>query len=657
MKNNHSPFNFRFYFVISCFFLFAIVLCLKLIYFQLAEGEEYKKIANDKTLKNFKVKPIPGNIYSDDQSLLATSVAKYELRWDSKVVSNLNFEYHKNELAYGISEITKQDFFKVKQKLEEARRINNRYWLVGKNLSYSEQIALKRLPIFNLPAYKGGLIVEQKVSRERPLGKVAERTVGYMRVDDDGKYIRVGLEGAYSNLLEGKEGYRLKRKIANGRWKSINNTNEIEPKEGYDIHTTINLNFQDIAHNSLLEQMEKYEAEYGTVIVMEVSTGAIKAISNLGITSKKTYFEKLNYAVGSIQEPGSTFKLMSMIAALEDGVVNPSDIIHTGDGERTIYGKKVKDSKKGGYGSISVSKVFEVSSNTGIVNIVYDNYKNNPKKFVDRLYNMGLHKILDIPIKGEGVPKIPYPTDKDWSGISLPWMAWGYGVSLTPLQILTFYNSVANNGIMVKPIFIDKIGPLGGSPHIQFSKKIINPSICSKKTLKSVKQMLFNVVDKEWGTANNIKDENFSIAGKTGTAQTAYTTNSVEYISSFVGYFPAEKPKYSCIVVINKPNKNLGYYGAQVAAPVFKKIAKKIYSGIPKEIKISISNLNNYTNELFEVKDSLPNLIGHELMDAIVFLETNNIKVNIKGNRGKIKKQSVVSGTPLNEIKTIDLSL
>ena len=302
-------------------------MCLKLIYFQLAEGEEYKKIANDKTLKNFKVKPIPGNIYSDDQSLLATSVAKYELRWDSKVVSNLNFEYHKNELAYGISEITKQDFFKVKQKLEEARRINNRYWLVGKNLSYSEQIALKKLPIFNLPAYKGGLIIEQKVSRERPLGKVAERTVGYMRVDDDGKYIRVGLEGAYSNLLEGKEGYRLKRKIANGRWKSINNTNEIEPKEGYDIHTTINLNFQDIAHNSLLEQMEKYEADYGTVIVMEVSTGAIKAISNLGITSKKTYFEKLNYAVGSIQEPGSTFKLMSMIAALEDGVVNLS-LIH-----------------------------------------------------------------------------------------------------------------------------------------------------------------------------------------------------------------------------------------------------------------------------------------------------------------------------------------
>ena len=657
MNLKDHKFNFRFYFVISTLVLLSIILCSKLIYIQTVEGEKYNKIAEERTLKNVVVKPIPGNIYSDDQSLLATSVAKYELRWDSKVVSSQNYKKYKEKLAIGISIITSKNLLKIKNDLEAAKLSGNRYWLVGKNLSYSQQKALKNLPLFNLPSYKGGLIIEQKVTRERPLGKIAERTIGYKRQDPDGTFVRVGLEGAYGSLLEGKEGYRLKRKIANGKWKSINNTNEKEPTEGYDIYTTININFQDIAHNSLLEQLEKYEAEYGTVIVMEVETGAIKAISNLGITSNKTYYEKLNYAVGTAHEPGSTFKLMSIIAALEDGVVKPSDIIDTGNGERIIYGKKVKDSRKGGYGKISASKVFEVSSNTGIVKIIYDNYKDKPKQFVDRIYNMGLHKLLNIPIKGEALPKIPYPTDKEWSGISLPWMAWGYGVSTTPLQTLTFYNAIANNGIMVKPNFIDKIGRLGGKAHIEFSKEVLNPSVCSERTLLAVKKMLFNVVDKEWGTANNIKDSNFTIAGKTGTTQTDYTTNTTEYISSFVGYFPAEKPKYSCIVVINKPNKSKGYYGAQVAAPVFKKIVKKIYTGIPKEVIVSISNLKNSRNILPEIKNTLPNLIGLEPMDALAILEKKNIKVNIKGNRGKIKNQSVMPGTLLDKIKTIDLNL
>ena len=650
-------FNFRFYFVIVLLILLSIVLCSKLIYLQIFEGDKYKKIAKERTLKNIIVKPIPGNIYSDDQSLLATTVSKYELRWDSKVVSDRNFKKHKEKLALGISTILNKDLLKIKNDLEDARIKSNRYWLVGKNLSYSKQKALKKLPLFNLPSYKGGLIIEQNMTRERPLGKIAERTIGYERPDIDGTSLRVGLEGAYGSLLKGKDGYSLKRKIANGKWKSINNINEKEPTEGYDIHTTININFQDIAHNSLLEQLEKYEAESGTVVLMEVETGAIKAISNLGITSKKTYFEKLNYAVGSAQEPGSTFKLMSIIAALEDNIVKPSDLIDTGNGERIIYGKKIKDSKKGGYGFITVSKVFEVSSNTGIVKIIYDNYKDNPKKFVDRIYNMGLHRQLNIPIKGEAKPRIPYPTDNEWSGISLPWMAWGYGVSLTPLQILTFYNAIANNGIMVKPIFIDKIGRLGAKPHIEFSKKVLNPSICSETTLLSVKKMLFNVVDKDWGTANDIKDENFSISGKTGTTQTAYTTNSTEYISSFVGYFPSEKPKYSCIVVINKPNKNKGYYGAQVAAPVFKKIAKKIYTGIPKEIEVSISNLKVSNKTLFENRNKLPNMVGVELMDAIAFLESVNIKVNIEGEKGKIKVQSVAPGTSLNKVRNINLIL
>ncbi len=657
MKSSKKIIGYRLYFISSILLFFAFAVSSKIIYIQTIDGDKYKKIGDERTLKNIVLKPIRGNIYSDDKSILATTVFKYQLNWDSKVVSQNLFNKHKYDLAKGISIITNQNYSDVLNSIEEAKNFGNRYFFIGKNLNYKQQKLLKELPIFNLSSNKGGLIIKQKISRERPLGKIAERTIGYDKPVKNGTYYRVGLEGAFATLLEGKEGYRLKRKIANGQWKSINNTNEKEPTEGYDIHTTLNTNFQDIAHNALLSQLEKYEANFGTVILMEVNTGSIKAIVNLGRTEKGTYYEKLNYAVGFAQEPGSTFKLISMMAALEDNYVNSSDIIHTGNGKRIIHGKTVRDSKKGGYGSISASKVFEVSSNTGIVNIIYNNYKDNPKKFVDRIYNMGIHKPLGIPIKGEAKPKIPYPTDSSWSGISLPWMAWGYGVALTPLQILSFYNAVANNGVMIKPNFIEQIGKMGSKPHIKFSKEIINPSICSKKTLKVVQKMLTNVVEKKWGTAHNIKDQNFKIAGKTGTSQINYNTDSIEYNSSFVGYFPSDRPKYSCIVVINKPNKEIGYYGATVAAPVFKEIAKRVFNGMLIEKSISLSNLKIHKIDEISNTDKLPNLRGHELMDVLPFLENFGIDVKIIGSKGKVKSQSILPGTFVDQINEITLEV
>ncbi|MBN08866.1 MAG: penicillin-binding protein [Flavobacteriaceae bacterium] len=659
MNDFNKNINIRTYFIGVSILVFAIILIGKLFYIQTYEGQKFKDIANKRTLKNVAVKPIRGNIYSDDQSLLATSVSRYDLHWDSKVVSDENFQKNKQKIAEGISEVTKRNFIKVLNSLENAKDKSSRYWLVAKNLTYSDQQKIKALPIFNLPSYQGGLRIQQQLKREKPLGKIAERTIGYERLDSDGTFFRVGLEGAFGTLLKGKEGIRLKRKIANGQWKSVNNTNEKEPTEGFDLYTTININFQDIAHNALLNQLEKFEADHGSVIIMEVKTGSIKAIVNLGVTSKGKYFEKLNYAVGESHEPGSTFKLMSMVAALEDKVIKPSDLIDTGNGEILFFGKhKVRDSRKGGYGKISVSKVFEVSSNTGMVKIINDNYKNNPENFVDRLYNMRLHKILDIPIIGEARPKIPYPSDPDWDGLDLPWMAFGYGVSITPLQTLTFYNAIANNGVMIKPKFIHKIGRLGAKPHKTYKSEILNPSICSKETLNAVQEMMFNVVEKKWGTANNIKDEMFSIAGKTGTCQIDYTTNSIEYISSFVGYFPADKPKYSCIVLIHKPNKLKGYYGSIVAAPVFKQIAKKIYSAIPKEIPVNLKDLkSNSTNSLLTIKNKLPNLVGLEPMDVIVELEKIGISVKIYGKSGKISNQSVPPGTLLSKIESIILEL
>ena len=634
----------RFYFIIFGMVLFSFFLIFKLFYLQLKDGEKYKKIAKSKIIKNVVLEPSRGNIYSSDNEILATSISSYEIRWDATVVNNQYFNDNKKALIDSISSFLKISNEKIKNKIELARKKQNRYVLIAKNLSYSQYMRVKKFPIFNLNSYKGGFIVEQKLVREQPLGKIAERTIGYEKKDVSGSYFRVGLEGAFSQYLKGEKGYRLKQKIANGQWKPVNFINEKEPTEGYDIYSTIDTNIQDISHNSLLAQLEEFEAEHGLAVVMEVESGEIKAIVNLGRTKNGKYYEKLNYAIGESHEPGSTFKLMSMISLFEDNLIDENTKVDTGNGVLEFFGEyKVKDSKKGGYGVISSSKAFEVSSNTGIVKLVYENYKNSPKKYIDRLYNMGLNKTLNLPIKGEGIPKIPYPTDKNWNGLTLPWMAFGYGVSLTPLQVLTFYNAVANNGVMVKPKFIKQISNLGNKPTKVFDSEIINPSICSKSTLEKVKKMLFNVVDKKWGTAYKIKDANLKMAGKTGTSQTNYTSDEIQYISSFVGYFPVEKPKYSCIVVIHKPNKNKGYYGSTVAAPVFKRIAKKIFNDTPKVIKIKETDLNTL---LFKKSNrvKIPNLYGVTRKVAENILKEKGIKYKISG-KGKVINQSIKAGS------------
>ena len=438
------------------------------------------------------------------------------------------------------------------------------------------------------------MIIKENHLRKSHLGKIAERTIGSFK-----KGIKeVGLEQAYSQYLGGKNGIRLMQKIAKGQWKPLNTEYKIEPKQGYDLHTTIDLKIQDFTHNELLSQLEKFEADHGTAIIMETKTGNILAISNLGINSEGNYYERLNYAIGEKYEPGSTFKLMTLIATLEDGLVKHTDSIDTKNGILKIGTKEIKDSNKKGYGRITVAKAFEVSSNTGMVKMVYDNYKSKPERFVNRLYNMKLNEKINTPIGGEPLPIMPHPSDEDWNSISLPWMAFGYGVYLTPIQILTFYNAVANNGEMVKPKFVNKISSIGNKPIHEIEREVIMPSISSQKTLDVVKEMLENVVQKPWGTANRIHNDYVKIAGKTGTSQTKYWSVgdepiNVQYIASFVGYFPSDNPKYTGIVVIHEPKKSKGYYGGTVAAPVFKRIAQKIQSLSPTIVEINKKDIDN----------------------------------------------------------------
>jgi cell division protein FtsI (penicillin-binding protein 3) len=642
------------------FLVFALLIIYKLFSVQYIEGDRYRALAESRTIKEVVVKANRGSIYADDGSLLATSVPKYDIRFDAVTVSDKNFNQNLTPLCDSLSVLLGKTSGNFRLKLKKARRTKNRYALIARNLGYSDYVRIKSFPIFNLGAYKGGIIVEQNTIREHPISEIARRTIGW-------KGSGAGIEGAYGkNFLEGEDGRRLKQKIARGQYKPINDENEIEPRNGLDVISTINVNIQDIAHHTLLKQLEKFKAEHGTVVVMETKTGEVKAISNLKRNKKGGYSEQLNHAVGESHEPGSTFKLMVMVAALEDKAIDSSTVVDTENGVLTFYGKHVRDSKNGGYGKITAARAFEVSSNTGFVKIVHKGFKNDPERFVNRLYDMGLNEELGLNFKGEGKPFIPHPNDKLWSGISLPWMAWGYGVSLTPLQVLTFYNAIANNGEMVKPRFVKEIRNFKNSTPIKvFDKEILNPKICSDATIGKVKEMMRNVVVR--GTAKNIYSKDFSMAGKTGTCRTNYgnKSNPKQYIASFSGYFPADNPKYSCIVVIHKPNTSIGYYGNVVAAPVFKTIAKKIYTYTPLVDKVEINNMSekalNNSYESFYVKSQkdyrfVPNVVGMNGMDALAFLENLGLKVFIKGN-GKVTKQSLNVGEKLINKKEIVLEL
>ncbi len=638
--------------------LFAVAIIYKLIEIQFVHGDDYRSLAEQNTVKTFEIKANRGNVYTADGSLLATSISKFDVRMDPISVSDKDFEKGIRELSKSLSKMLGKSAGFYENSIRKARANKNRYLFITRNLSFNEYQELKKFPIFKLGTYKGGLIIEQRTVREHPIGKMAERAVGF----DDYRG-KVGIEGYFYEYLRGKNGQRLKQKIAKGQWKPISDNNEIEPIDGRDVITTIDLKIQDIAHYALLEQLEKFDAEHGTVVVMETQTGEIKAISNLGKTKKGTYSARRNYAVWESHEPGSTFKLMGMVVALEDKVIDTSQIIDTENGVISFYKRKVRDSHRGGYGKISAARVFEVSSNVGMVKIINDHYKDNPKKFIDGLNRMSIGKKLGLSIKGEGNPVIPNPDDKDnWNGLSLPWMAYGYGVSFTPLQILTFYNAIANNGEMVKPQFIKEIRTQSNSI-TTFDKEVINPKICSQETIDKVKVMMQNVVKR--GTAENIYNDNFSMAGKTGTCQTDYWKESgTKYISSFVGYFPADNPKYSCIVVIHKPDKKIGYYGNIVAGPVFNKIAHKIYSETPVQDEIILKNElvsfdKNYEKYYKKVNTnykSMPNVKNMSGMDAIPLLENLGFSVNAKGN-GKVKEQSVKAGSKVEKGTEIVLNL
>ena len=648
--------------------LFLLTIILRVVNLQYVQGDVYRELATELTVRQDTIYANKGNVYAADGNLLATSMSKFNIFMDLVTVKNTIFEENIVSLSNELSKMLGSSSSYYQKKLRTAKNKKRRYFLIARNIGYTDYLKMRKFPIFNLGVYKGGFIAKHRTERAHPIGKIAERTIGY----DDFRG-EAGIEGAFADYMQGENGLRWEQKIAKNQWKPITDFNEKEPIDGHDVITTIDVNIQDITHHALLRKLEYFEADHGCAVVMETATGEIKAISNLGRTKKGKYYEKRNYAVWESHEPGSTFKLASLMAALDDKMIDTSTVVDTEKGKIFIHGSKVEDSHRGGYGKISAARVFEVSSNVGVVKLIKKHYDHQPEKFIQKLETYGFTKVIGFPIKGEGRPVVPEPSDKGWNKISLEWMSWGYGVSVTPMQTLMFYNAVANNGIMVKPRFIKELRRQDKTEKI-FETIVVNPKIASDETLSKIRKVLENVVVK--GTANNIYSSNFSMAGKTGTAKkylpkhkdengntVAAGYSNKHYVASFAGFFPAESPKYSCIVVIHDPKKEKGYYGATVAGPVFKEIAQKIYTTTPidkqsVEDKASFEEIEiqyaTYDDVLIKSYTQIPNVTGMSGMDALSLLENIGLKVEISGV-GKVKYQSLKKGEKFVKGNTITL--
>lgn len=697
-------------YVLMCVFAFAILYRIFVIQFK--EGDTWKQKAEAFNTKVFEIEAVRGNIFDVNGNLLATSLPYYEVGADINApgIDDKLFSEKKDSLAMMLSNLfhdkTKKEYAKI---LRDARHSGDRYVILKRNVSYKDLQTIKTFPIFKR-GRKGGLVTLQTNKRERPFQLLAARTIGLARPGIK----PVGLEGAFDSTLMGTSGKRLMQKIAGDVWRPINDENEVEPKDGCDLYTTIDVNIQDVAEHALFKALVSNNASHGCAVLMEVKTGEIKAIANLARDKgdSSSYSESLNYALGYATEPGSTFKLASMLAAIDDYNVSLDEKVFVGNGVSMFSNLEMKDSHTPETPTLTVQRIFETSSNVGVAKLITKYYAKNPQQFIDKLNSFHLNRPLGLVIPGEGVPRIKQTKDKDWYGTSLPWISHGYESVITPIQTLTLYNAVANGGKMVKPKFVREI-KRNGVVTRTFDTEVLSEQIVKKETVEKAKQLLEGVVKNGSGKRLNITA--FKVGGKTGTAviaktgkktgKTAYGVGGEKtYQASFVGYFPADNPLYTCIVIINSPS-NGNYYANVVAGPVFKEIAEKVYSGsvdfieplnnkntlltkAPEVIRtkgnelsgicevFSIPNKNTVTENKYVSRSSdttrvvlvennvenilrkgiVPNLQGLSAKDVLYLLENNGLQVKLFG-MGTVKKQSVEAGKKYTKGDKISLIL
>jgi cell division protein FtsI (penicillin-binding protein 3) len=688
------------YFIVA---LLALAVLVRILLLQIVERGKWSAMSEKYIYQTAEMPANRGDILAMDGRLLASSVPYYTIYMDTRStgMSQETWSQGIDGLSAGLSRLLgERSAAGWKSVITQARTRGDRYFLIKKRVNYETLKKLKELPIFREGQFRGGLVAQVENRRIFPNNELAARTIGYTNLGSE--VTEVGIEGSFEKDLAGKNGVVVRQRLTGGDWITIHDASSVNSYDGNDVITTIDIDLQDVAAAALRNQLKSHNASHGCAVVMEVATGDIRAIVNLQHGSDGDYHETYNYAIGESTEPGSTFKLPVLMAALEDGVCDTGDIVDTGEGSVKFYNKVIRDTREEGYGKLTVKQVFELSSNVGTSKLITEHYKDNPRDFVNRLYAMKLNEKLGIQLKGEGEPLIRYPGDKLWSGLSLPMMSHGYEVQLTPLQILTFYNAVANNGRMVKPRFVTAT-MRNGYVIRRFDTEVIINSVASRSTIRKARKMMEGVV--EHGTATNLKNADYKIAGKTGTAQIALGKSGyrsgvrISYQASFVGYFPAENPLYSCIVVVNAPSNGV-YYGNLVAGSVFREISDKIYAtnfyrdyhsaenitgnqeppeagnGYKDDInhvlrKFDVKHKRNVDSEWVVTREKgdtvslvgvnitfglVPDVRGMSLRDAIYLLENAGYRVRYSG-KGKVLRQSPEHGARYFEGQVVSLEM
>ena len=688
------------YFIVVAVGIWAI---LAIVHIQVKEKDELLEQASKRELKIRDEKAHRGNVISKNGTLLATSVPRYSIYFDPVSVKPEVFDRDVTQLADSLSRLLKN---KSKQQyvsyLKDARAKKKRYVKIANKISVADYKRMQKFPIFREGKNKGGFISERSYVRELPYGELAARTIGYVREEEN---IFVGLEGAYNENLKGSDGKQLVRRINGNFWMPMPSSENVEPVNGDDVYTSIDIEIQDVAENALKKCLIENDALQGCVVLMDVKSGFVEVMASLSYNENKNeYEEAYNFALRHNVEPGSTFKAITMCALLEDNPnLNIDSKLQLGTTDyKVFYRRTMRDSHRvtDEQGYTTIRNAFEQSSNIAFATLVEDAFLSDPQRYIDLIYKTKINEPLNLDIKGEAKPDIKTTSDKRWSKLSLPWMSIGYEVMMTPIQILTFYNAIANDGVMVKPQFVKEIRR-GNEVKQVFDTIVINERIASENTIETLQTLLKGVVQN--GTAKSMSKLGFSVAGKTGTAQISQGSagyNKKNYTATFVGYFPADNPKYSCIIVVSNP-RGKRYYGSSVSGPVFKELAEKVYAtrlGVVDEKGEYQADCNSFTsasmvyfndfldycnmenisfvdnvedNEWVSVKQSdedifvntvefeeniVPDVKGMNITDAVFLLESMGWKVKFEGY-GKVKTQSVKAGAELRKGSVINLTL
>ena len=679
----------------------------KAFYIQQVQGDFWTKMDNNLHLKYLPVEAERGTIYSEDGNMLSTSVPVFDVYVDFaaeglRAKDGEGFKDNIDTLSICLSNLfndkTAQDYQK---EMKLAYKNKDRYYLLKKKISFVQYKELRDFPLVKLGKNKSGFIVIAKDKRINPYVLLANRTIGLSRDNA----ANVGLEQRYDSLLKGKTGQQLVRYMA-GAYMPVDGM-EVDPENGKDVISTLDTYIQDVTESALMRMMVGNNSLHGTAIVMETATGKIKAIANLGKQPDGTYTEDLNYGIGKATEPGSIFKLATIMSLMEDKYVTMNSVVDCEGGKKNFYGLTIRDSHLGA-GALTVKDAFERSSNVAFAKLADQYYHSQPSKFIDHLHRYRLDTLTGIDITASsGKPTIKKPTNRSWANTTIPYMAHGYEELVTPLHMLMLYNAVANNGKMMKPYLVSAIKQYGVEVKTM-KPEVLVEKVCSDETLAQLKECLLSVVEGEHGTARSIKDSAYQIAGKTGTAVTAldnrgYNKGNKIYQASFIGYFPASQPKYTMAVVIQNSRESKKIYGADVSGTVFKEISDRLYGSYLSTKKYITenkpdSNLYNYfgmKSELSSIFTSLnltytdsgtsgywrsaqiknnagilntpsvsnstsgsvtPNVVGMGLKDAVYLLENKGLKVTVTG-RGKVMNQSLTAGTNFNKNQNIALIL